>query len=244
MMNNHWQPSVTLMQTRVVDQPAFILHRRDWQNSSLILDLFTLEFGRITLLAKGARQQKSKALFQPFSILTVGWSGRQNLKTLTSIDGRNAAIDEKNYLALLYINELLNNMLPMQESNIEVFNQYLQLLNSASSILHESDLREFEIGMLRTLGYFPEINIETETSAPIQSGEYYQFHLNHGFVLCSEHDKDSLCGRWILDWIDKNYEDKNVQRLARSILRSTIDFNLSGKTLKSREVYMQIKRRQ
>ena len=105
-MNRLWLPLGIPMQTRVTDQPAFILHRRDWQNSSLILDILTLDYGRLSLLAKGGKRSKSQALLQPFYQLVVSWSGRSDLKTLTSIDGNLIPVGESRYLPMLYVNEL------------------------------------------------------------------------------------------------------------------------------------------
>ena len=107
MTSAHWPHLATLVQIRITDQPAYLLHRRDWQNSSLILDLMTLDYGRVSLLAKGGKSSRSRGLFQPFSQLMVSWTGRQELKTLTTIDGTTLPVDERLYLPLLYVNELI-----------------------------------------------------------------------------------------------------------------------------------------
>lgn len=243
MMRNRWQPSVTPMQTRVTDQPAFILHRRNWQNSSLILDVFTLNYGRLSLLAKAARQNASKALYQPFMLLNIGWLGRHELKTLTAIEGHSASVNERNYLSLLYVNELIASLLPQQESSLEIFNHYLQLLNLSAELIDESSLREFELCLLQTLGYFPDTSEDADSGLAIQAGEYYQFQINRGFVACQSTERDSVNGETVIHWNQKRYTQSNVKQLAKSVLRSTIDFNLNGKTLKSRDVYLQIKSR-
>ena len=71
----------------------------------------------------------------------------------------------------------------------------------------------------------------------------YQFVIDSGFVRCAESAADSVKGQVILDWLEQRYQQDNVRRLAKSVLRSTIDFNLHGKTLKSRDVFRQIMRR-
>ena len=116
------------MEPRVTDQPAFILRRRDWRNTSLILDFFTRDYGCIRALAKAARRNPAKMPFQPFMMLNVSWSGNYELKTLTAIEGQALPVDEKNYLSLLYVNELIAAMLPAGESNPEVFVSYLSLI--------------------------------------------------------------------------------------------------------------------
>ena len=210
------------MQTRVTDQPGFILRRRDWRNTSLLLDLFT------------------RLQYQPFVALSLSWTGRQELKTLTAAEGQALSVDQQNYLALLYINELIAAMLPPQETNPEVFDAYLNLLGRASLRLEESDLRRFEVELLRVLGLFPDVTREAESEDLLRPESFYQFVINRGFVSCAESARDSVSGRVILDWIDENYEQVAVRRLARAVMRSTIDFNLHGKTLKSRDVYAEI----
>ena len=242
-MKNLWPRLAIPMQTRVTDQPGFLLHRREWQNTSLILDVFSLDYGRVSLLAKGARKGSSQALYQPFTLLTLGWSGRHELKTLTAIEGHSALVDEQNYLSLLYINELIVAFLPPQDPSVEIFNRYLELLNQAVDIIDESSLREFELGMLKTLGYFPDTAEDAQSGEPIQARQFYRFHINSGFIACEGSTRDSVSGQVVIDWNSKQYRDGGVRRLAKSVLRSTIDFNLDGKALKSRDVYQQIKSR-
>ena len=231
------------MQTRVTDQPAYILHRRDWQNSSLIVDLFTLDYGCISVLARGGKASKSSALFQPFFHLCVSWSGRSELKTLVSIDGSPSAIDEKQYLPLLYVNELLTAFLPKQEANPELFYVYRELLNNLDGDFVEEQLREFERSLMEILGYLPDTSLNAESGGAITSAGFYQFIASSGFVPCGEKDANAISGRMIIAWNQKQYENKAVLQLAKTIMRCIIDFNLHGKRLKSRDIYQQIKSR-
>jgi len=231
------------MQTRVSDQAAVILRRRDWRNTSLILELLTLDYGRVSLLARGARGAAGKVSYQPFALLAVGWSGRQELKTLTSIDATALPVDEQNYLALLYVNELISSFLPLHEPSQEVFESYLALLQQAVAPLGEVELREFELELMQCQGYFPDIGRDARSGDPIETGRHYRFEINNGFVACEQAAANSVEGAVILDWGRGDFSDDRVRRLAKSVLRSTIDFNLQGKTLKSRDVYLEIMRR-
>lgn len=240
MMKNRWRLLAIRMEVRVSDQPAFILRRRDWRNSSLLLDLFTRDFGCIRVMARGARRSPARAPYQPFALLTVSWSGKQELKTLTGIEAIALPVDESNYLALLYINELISAMLPQQEANSDIFSGYLELLQSASLKLDEAELRIFELELMQTLGYFPDITLDAQTGQPIRTEAYYQFVINSGFVACTDSARDSVSGNIVLAWAQGEYRNDAVLRLAKSVLRSTIDFNLHGKTLKSRVVTLEM----
>ena len=240
MTSNLLRLLVIPMEARVSDQPAFILRRRDWRNSSLLLDLFTRDYGCLRLLGRGARRSPAQAPYQPFALLTVGWSGKQELKTLTGIEAIALPVDESNYLALLYINELIAAMLPQQDAHADIFSAYLELLKIASEKLDEASLREFELGMLRTLGYIPDISVDAQSGQPIRTEDYYQFVIDNGFVACAESERNSVSGRIVLDWSQGKYQQTAVSRLAKSVLRSTIDFNLHGKALKSRDVTLEM----
>ena len=229
------------MRARVADQPAFILRRRDWRNSSLLLDLFTRDYGRIRVLARGARRNPAKTAFQPFELLSVGWSGKSELKTLNAIEAISLAVDEANYLALLYVNELIGALLPEHEASAEIFDAYLQLLKTAVARLGEAELRVFELGLMRSLGYIPDLGVDADKGAPIDVLASYQFVIGSGFVACDESAPDSVSGRTVIDWLEQRYEKAAVLGLAKSVLRSSIDFNLHGKTLKSREVLRAMK---
>ena len=231
------------METRVTDQACFILRRRDWRNSSLLLDIFSRDHGCIRALARGARRSSAKGPYQPFVMLTINWSGRQELKTLTGIEGQVLPVAEENYLALLYVNELIAAMLPPGEANPEVFAAYLSLLQQAVVKLDESRLRMFELELMRTLGYFPDLGVDAHSGRPILRDRHYQFVINSGFVGCNANDRDSVSGSVVLEWQQGNYDSAAVRRLAKSVLRSTIDFNLHGKTLKSRDVFAEMMRR-
>ena len=231
------------MQTRITDQPAYLLHRRDWRNSSLILDLMTLDFGRLSLLAKGGKNSKSRGLFQPFSKLMVSWTGRQELKTLTSIDGSAFSIDERLYLPLLYVNELIESFLPKLESSPEIFALYGELLAHIDNKNTEVMLREFERSIMGILGYLPDLEIDAENNQPIADEGYYLFQATLGFVPCSSGQANAIKGEKIIAWNQKNYQDRSVCQMAKTIMRCVIEFNLQGKKLNSRDIYLQIQNR-
>jgi len=243
MMNSRWRLLATRMEARVSGQISFILRRRDWQNTSLILDFFTRDHGCIRAIARGARRNPAKAPYQPFSMLSIGWTGRQELKTLTAIEGQALPVDEKNYLALLYVNELLAALLPQAEANPAVFASYQLLLQQSADEIGEAELRKFELELMQLLGYFPEFSCDAASGEEISADACYQFVINSGFIGCPDSTRDSVGGQVVIDWSRGDYRQPGVLRLAKAALRSTIDFNLHGKTLKSREVYLEMMKR-
>lgn len=243
MTSARWPPSGTRMSNRVDDLAAVILRRREWRNTSLILDVFTREQGCLGLVARGARKSRSRADFEPFVLLSLGYSGDGNLKTLTTIEGQSLGVDAGNYPMLLYVNELLLNLLPREEPASEVFDAYLHLLQHARARLDEPDLRGFEMLLLRELGYLPDLAIDADSGLPIDPARNYRYLSGNGFVACGADDADAVTGELLLAWQRQDYREPAVRRLARSVMRAMIDFNLHGKTLKSREVYARMVRR-
>ncbi len=231
------------MQNRVTDQPGYILRRRDWRDTSLILDVLTREHGCISLLAKGARRASRRACYEPFVALSLSWSGRAELKTLTGIESETLDVDAANYLLLLYVNELIAALLPRHDANDAIFDAYSELLARARRPIGEPELRRFELTLVRQLGYFPDISRDAESGAGIDPAASYRFELDAGFIACDAAAGDAVLGRTVLDWLDERYDAAPVRQLASAVLRATIDCNLHGKTLKSREVYAQIVRR-
>lgn len=229
------------METRVTDQPAFLLHRRDWQNSSLLLNLLTLDYGRVSLLAKGGKNSRSPGLFQPFCKLSVSWSGRHELKTLTGIDGTPSEIDESLYLPLLYINELMEAFLPGFEANVEIFELYDELLSRIKATSCEIFLRQFERSAMQVLGYHPDTFVDAYLGEPVDPEAYYHFQASRGFVPCELESSNAIEGRLINLWNEDDYREPQVMHLAKTIMRCIIDFNLQGKRLKSRDIYLQMK---
>lgn len=233
--------SATQMVNRVTDQPAFILHRKDWQNSSLMLNLLTRDFGRVSVLAKGGKNSRSRGLYQPFSKVAVGWSGRHSLKTLTAIDGISNEIAESLYLPLLYVNELVGTFQSEFESSIEIFTLYEDLLNRINPGNVEISLRRFERAALQVFGYLPDLYTDSLQNKPINPQSCYYFVASRGLVPCVSEHENGIEGSILQLWNEQNYEDVKVAHTAKTIMRCIIDFNLQGKRLKSRDIYLQMK---
>src|SRR5690625_3916350 len=75
---------------RVDLHPAYVLHTRPYRDTSMLVDLFTPEHGRVALVAKGVRTGKSRrrALLNPFTALLVSFQGRGGLKLLTAVEAQ------------------------------------------------------------------------------------------------------------------------------------------------------------
>ena len=166
---------------------CFLLHQRSYGETSLIADVFTKNNGKMSLIAKGAKKPKSKffGYLVPFHKLHIAYSGRSELKTLTSID-RNLASSgstmTKTSYSLLYINELLIRLLPKdakQEDLFLLYEGFLEKVSSDSDL--EITLRGFELDLLDMLGYGFDYNTDIDNNQEIDAHSSYVFVAEKGF---------------------------------------------------------------
>lgn len=234
------------MQNRISDQPAFILHRRDYQNSSLILEIFSEDYGRLSVLAKGAKKRRDAGHFQLCQRLSIGWTGRSELKTLTAIDSRPFAVSPDGYMAVFYINELLLYLLPKHDEYRNLFQCYqLLLLQLAQQEfnLHQLEplLRGFEIDMLTELGLMPDLKVEGVDNRTVLPESRYIVNAQSGLQRCGNTNIKSYKGADILAIQQRRFEPEDVLKTAKKLLRQIIDYNLQGRELQSRKFYQQLK---
>ncbi|MDX1569466.1 MAG: DNA repair protein RecO [Xanthomonadales bacterium] len=167
---------------RVSDEPGFLLHRRDYRESSLLLELFTLNHGRVGVVARGARRSRQgrSGLLQPFQPLLLGWAGRGELGTLTEVDrGPGVAGLVGSHLPYgFYLNELLMRLLPRDDPHPQLFHHYREALQSLAG--EDATLRRFEVVLLQELGYGLELTCDGQTGQPLDPDGHYRYELEKG----------------------------------------------------------------
>ena len=146
---------------------AYVINRRVYQETSLIVDLFTLEEGKLSIIAKGALRAKNDAggLLQAFQPLVVSYSGRSNLKTLRSVEvsGRIGFLESTYLYCGYYVNELIDRLLPVGEASTSLFGLYIRTINELSSKCDQNaSLRLFEYGLLSELGLIPDFQRDAQ----------------------------------------------------------------------------------
>ena len=174
---------------RVNLQPAYIIHSRPYRDSSALLDVFTAEYGRIGVVARGMRRQSrrgsSAALLQPFIPLLLSFSGRTELKTLVaaeSIAGGFALCRERVFCGM-YMNELLVRLLHRNDAHPALFSAYdqaLKALTDATAV--DTVLRQFEYRLLDELGYSFDLAADGASGQPILPTRVYCYQPGLGLV--------------------------------------------------------------
>lgn len=222
---------------KVNDQPAYCLHRINYSESSYILDCFSKDYGRLSLIVKGGKKRKNQADFQLFQLLSINFTGKSDLKTLMQLECRPFSLTPKANVAGMYANELLINLMPKHQPNSDVFFSYQRLLLKLSDDDLEEPLRMFEYDLLATLGVLADFTTDCRTQDDIQQDLSYQYHPQQGFFYVS--GRKGYLGKDILAIAQNNYDKLNLNT-AKHIMRQTIEWQLNGKELKTRTLFKQL----
>ena len=184
---------------------AFVLHRYHWSESSLVLDLFTRETGRLSALAKGAKRPYSqwRSVLLPFQKIQVAMTRRSSqvnhdaalIHTLRSaewVDGA-SILRGAGLFSGFYLNELLMKFLIHQEPQPCLFDMYqsaLYTLANAAETDVPAILRAFELCVLQTLGVLPELSLCTATQKPVEPLLLYRLSADMGVSLIASTFED------------------------------------------------------
>ncbi len=164
---------------------AFVLHRYDWSESSLILDLLTREQGRLAVAAKGAKRPYSqlRAVLLPFQRITIalgrsaGEEGAAEVQNLRSAEwaGGQPMLTGAALFSGFYLNELLMKLLARHDPHPALFDAYAGTI-AALGIddgRTEAALRAFELTLLREIGVLPDLSVATQTQQSVSEGGRY-----------------------------------------------------------------------
>lgn len=179
------------MATRHAPLAAFVLHHHDWSESSLILDLFTREQGRLVVAARGAKKPHSnfRAVLLPFQRLSVALGrgdAHAEVQTLRSAEfaGGPGLPRGEALFAGFYCNELLMKLLARHDAHPRLFDAYAATLPrlAGPDEAVQAALRAFELVLLRDIGLLPDLAHETSTQRPARPGAHYTLRGDAGLV--------------------------------------------------------------
>ena len=233
---------------RILLQPAYVLHRRAYRESSFFVELFTKEHGRMTVIAKGVRKKKSplQGLLQPFIPLLVSWVGKSELMILTQAETYGAITQLKGtcLYAGLYLNELLMGLLQKWDAQIKLYALYEEtLFQLQKDILEQKTLRIFEKKLLEELGYGVLSKTDFSLQQTFLSDQYYQFIPGEGFILSKAHGKgrsNLFSGKSLLNIAKENWQDETSLQDAKRLMRLIFFSLLGGRLLHSRRLFQQL----
>ena len=184
---------------RIADEPAFVLHRYDWSESSLILEVLTRHHGRLALVAKGVKRPASslRPVLLPLQPLKLSFGGDAEIRTLKSAEwvGGHVMPSGAALLSGYYLNELLLQLLARDDPHpalFDVYRQVVQVLASGQEEVLQAALRAFELLLLREIGLLPSLDGQTLTLHPLNQGERYCLVPEGGLRVAGQADRYSL----------------------------------------------------
>lgn len=244
-------------------QPAYVLHRRPYRESSVIVELLTRDHGRVGGVARGVKRGRGGAhAVEPFAQVAVCWRGRGELVSVLRCEAQKSARLRGDALfAGLYVNELLVKTLSREEPAAELFEHYgdaLRRLGAETEL--EPILRAFERRLLIELGYGLTFDRDVRSGAPIAAEKTYGVVVGEGFQEVGEGFQEAgkgtqervsapravrngaaasqlLTGGQIAAMNAGDYRDAAVRRVAKRIFRSALEVRLGGRRLTARSLF-------
>ena len=233
---------------RVESEPGFILHTIPYRETSLLVDVFSLNYGRVRCVAKGFRKPNKKGIAKTLFPNTEHhhqWQGRGELKTLIQAEPIQTPVflkQESLYVGL-YVNELLYKLLHQNDPHPSLYRFYHQFMSHLSvSGLDQAELRRFEMLLLEELGYGLVLGSEADSGQAVSAEHLYYYIPDQGLKLIQDQNANktqALSGADIIALSQGELDRPSVLRTAKQLTRQVIDFYLDGKELNSRELYRQ-----
>lgn len=236
------------MRQRIDGAAAFLLHAYPFSETSLIIEVFARDQGRLALLARGARRPRAalRGVLLAFQPLELGWFGNGEVKTLARAEWQGGVpfLQGDDLLLGYYLNELLLKLLPREDAHAALYDAYAAaLLALAGGVTHAEVLRRFEKALLAELGYGLTLDRDAEGEA-LQATEEYRYQIERGAVLAARSGKHgaglAVSGKTLLDMAVDDYADPRTLLECKQLMRHLLGHYLNGQTLQTRRVFIEL----
>ncbi|MDR2364873.1 MAG: DNA repair protein RecO [Zoogloeaceae bacterium] len=230
---------------RIDAQPTYVLHTRPYRETSLLVEAFSRDYGRVALLARGARRPHSvlRGLIMAFQPLELSWSGKGEVLTLMKAEwqGGQPLLSGQPLFCGYYLNELLLRLLPREDAHPWLFEHYRRILRHLGQAtrqeMAESGLRSFERALLSELGYGLTLDRDCK-GQPIVADARYCYEIERGPVLAARRDASDLAGQSLLDMACDDYANAVTRSEAKQLMRRLLAHYLEGVELHSRTLFI------
>ncbi len=234
--------------SRQDNQPVYVLHTYPFKETSLVVELFTRDFGRVSAVAKGARRPRSamRGMLQSFQPLLGAWSGKLELKTLHSLEWYAGLLmlQGEPLMCGFYLNELLLRLLPREDPHEALFDEYTQTLKLLSLAPDDSAniLRRFELRLLQALGYAVPLTHNIRDEAVTTEAQYYYVPEVGPVSLRHDYQENGvqLSGKTLMDMAQDDYADVQTQQQSKQLMRLLLAHYLGDKPLHTRQLLIDL----
>lgn len=230
-------------------QQAYVLHSIPYRETSLIVEVFSRDHGRVGLVARGARRPRAalRGVLMAFQPLELGWFGEGELRTLAKAEwqGGQPLLTGQALLVGYYLNELLMKLLPRDDAHPGLFDAYREALSQLARPQNDSSyLRRFELALLRELGYGLTLDHEADGATAIDPERRYAYHLEYGPVPEQEANQGQggllFSGRALLAMAEDDFSSAHTRQQAKQLMRLLLNHYLGGQSLNSRRIFMDL----
>jgi DNA repair protein RecO (recombination protein O) len=229
------------------DEPAFVLHAYPYKETSLIVEAFSERYGRVAMVAKGAKRPRSelRGVLHAFQPLALSWAGTGDVKTLVKAEWRGGMALPRGGALLcgFYLNELLLKLLPREDAHPALFREYesalAALTQSASPAAQAATLRRFELRLLAELGYALSLTRDAATGEPIDPEGQYHYAFERGPLRVAQEPHAAwpvVRGATLLALAGGRFDDADVATEAKHLMRGILDHHLEARRIFSRRV--------
>lgn len=231
---------------RVTNQPGFVLHSYPYKETSLIVDLFSRDHGRVALVAKGAKRPHSKlrGVLQTFQPLQLAWTGKSEVRTLVSAEwvGGLLPLEGAALLCGFYLNELLVKLLARDDPHAALFDHYVSALNQ---LAHDEPsaivLRKFELSLLKETGVAGDLSRCAHTGQRVDAEKTYVVDPERGPRPSLASDTSpAVNGKTLLDMEAGDYSDSTTQLQSKFLMRYLLSHHLGGMPLNTRQILIDL----
>jgi DNA repair protein RecO (recombination protein O) len=234
-------------------EPAFVLHSYPFRETSLIIEAFTRNCGRVALVARGARRPRSalRGVLLAFQPLLLSWGGKTELRTLHTAEwqGGLPQLQGRGLLCGFYLNELMLKLLARDDAHEALYETYHATLSALSNGGdHAVTLRGFEQRLLKEAGYALILDHDVTSGEAIRADSTYQYQIERGPVRITRDayssgnrgDDDEkrleLAGQTLLDMARDDYSNPVTLLQSKTLMRILINHCLGNQTLNTRQL--------
>ena len=230
-------------------ESGYVIHTRPWRDTSLLVEFFSRDLGRVSMVARGAKGRRTRggsaaALLQAFTPLQCSWSGRAQLKNLVACEALAPALPLRGQRVYsgLYMNELLMRLLHHEDPHQKLFDHYaavLAVLAEGGEDSTEIPLRRFELVLLEELGYGFDLANDGLSGDAVAEEAWYHYHEEHGLVAAQVASGDRLPRYRGADLVSISRGDfsGSARQCAKRLMRQALAAHLGERPLKSRELF-------
>jgi len=245
-----------MAQRRFTDESAFVLHRYDWSEASLVLEVFSRDHGRMALVAKGVKRPTSqfRPVLLPLQPLLLSWGGDAEVRTLKSAQWQGGHVMPTGEALLLgsYLNELLLRLLARDDPHPRLFDHYRSAVELLATGAESQAwvLRAFELVLLREIGLLPDLAHEGSTLAPLEAQAQYVIDAENGVRPARAGESHTLTGQQTLSLqaaLDDTQDPRAIWRACatcaaslRQPLRQLLHYHSGVRVFKTRQLMLDV----